>query len=377
MAGGMSWTENWLQFDNSYFKRPYTHAQLLKHDSKKRHSGIMSSAGSTTGRSVGSVSHRGGGGGGGNSSSSTGGSSSSSRPSSYSLNQSLGHSLGQSQGHNRGHINDEKVLGQGLGQGNNYVVPSNVRRGSVSSVGSGGTNNVLVRSLNPVLTRELELGKIDPYRGPGEMEKERERNRELEKERERNRELEKDRIRGTYRDSVGYRDRGEYKEKEEIFNKVDWRLNGVVSGTSLGSGPGSGVGYGPGSGTVRDTDTAHLETPMMTPREERERERTRSGDLSSVDSSFTSNHSGPDKHNEKRRHKSSTFGSSTSSLCPLMNSELLWLPTDDALFKCPEFKFYFEQYAHDQKLFFSDYSSVHKKMSELGAKFDPPCGIEF
>ena len=72
--------------------------------------------------------------------------------------------------------------------------------------------------------------------------------------------------------------------------------------------------------------------------------------------------------------------STHKSLCPfssLSSSELLWLPTDEALFKAPEFKFYFEQYAKDQNLFFADYSKAHRKMSELGAKFDPPEGIEF
>jgi L-ascorbate peroxidase len=49
--------------------------------------------------------------------------------------------------------------------------------------------------------------------------------------------------------------------------------------------------------------------------------------------------------------------------------ELLWLPTDEALRKSPEFRSYFHQYAIDQDLFFNDYALAHKKMSELGAKF--------
>jgi hypothetical protein len=33
---------------------------------------------------------------------------------------------------------------------------------------------------------------------------------------------------------------------------------------------------------------------------------------------------------------------------------------------------YAEKYAEDQELFFKDYVLAHKKLSELGAKFDPP-----
>ena len=77
-----------------------------------------------------------------------------------------------------------------------------------------------------------------------------------------------------------------------------------------------------------------------------------------------------------KRRLSSSSSPSIASYCPFScRSELLWLPTDDALCKAPEFKFYFEQYAADQKLFFSDYASAHRKMSELGARFDPPEGI--
>jgi L-ascorbate peroxidase len=55
--------------------------------------------------------------------------------------------------------------------------------------------------------------------------------------------------------------------------------------------------------------------------------------------------------------------------------DLLWLPTDQALHESPEFKTYFFHYAADQSLFFKDYADAHKKMSELGAVFDPPEGI--
>jgi hypothetical protein len=60
---------------------------------------------------------------------------------------------------------------------------------------------------------------------------------------------------------------------------------------------------------------------------------------------------------------------------PIAFDELLWLRTDQALFDCPEFKPYFVRYAADQAQFFHDYALAHRKMSELGAKFDPPEGI--
>ena len=40
-----------------------------------------------------------------------------------------------------------------------------------------------------------------------------------------------------------------------------------------------------------------------------------------------------------------------------------------------EFKPYFLRYANNEAEFFVDYAKAHTKMSELGAKFDPPDGI--
>jgi len=57
------------------------------------------------------------------------------------------------------------------------------------------------------------------------------------------------------------------------------------------------------------------------------------------------------------------------------DEELLVLPTDAALFEDEGFKKYAEKYAEDQEAFFRDYAVSHKKLSELGAKFDPPEGI--
>lgn len=60
---------------------------------------------------------------------------------------------------------------------------------------------------------------------------------------------------------------------------------------------------------------------------------------------------------------------------PVPDKELLWLSTDRALHDAPEFRVYFLKYAKDQQAFFDDYAAAHKKMSELGTKFSPPCGI--
>lgn len=55
---------------------------------------------------------------------------------------------------------------------------------------------------------------------------------------------------------------------------------------------------------------------------------------------------------------------------------LLWFPTDAALHTDPNFKPTFDLYAKDQKAFFNDYAKAHKKLSELGAKFNPPQGLK-
>ena len=55
---------------------------------------------------------------------------------------------------------------------------------------------------------------------------------------------------------------------------------------------------------------------------------------------------------------------------------LLWLATDWALYNSSEFRPHFMKYANDNDLFLYDYADAHKKMSELGAKFDPPEGIK-
>ncbi|KAK9945839.1 hypothetical protein M0R45_011335 [Rubus argutus] len=57
------------------------------------------------------------------------------------------------------------------------------------------------------------------------------------------------------------------------------------------------------------------------------------------------------------------------------DEDLLVLPTDAALFEDPSFKVFAEKYADDQEAFFNDYAEAHAKLSNLGAKFDPPEGI--
>ncbi|WOG92444.1 hypothetical protein DCAR_0311713 [Daucus carota subsp. sativus] len=57
------------------------------------------------------------------------------------------------------------------------------------------------------------------------------------------------------------------------------------------------------------------------------------------------------------------------------DADLLVLPTDAVLFEDPAFKVYAEKYAEDQKAFFEDYAEAHAKLSNGGAKFDPPEGF--
>ncbi|KAL0713270.1 hypothetical protein Bca4012_020248 [Brassica carinata] len=54
------------------------------------------------------------------------------------------------------------------------------------------------------------------------------------------------------------------------------------------------------------------------------------------------------------------------------DEDLLVLPTDAAIFEDSSFKVYAEKYAADQDAFFKDYAESHAKLSNLGAKFNPP-----
>eukprot|EP00490_Sorites_sp_Unknown_P026385 CAMPEP_0114654862 /NCGR_PEP_ID=MMETSP0191-20121206/10725_1 /TAXON_ID=126664 /ORGANISM="Sorites sp." /LENGTH=319 /DNA_ID=CAMNT_0001870415 /DNA_START=76 /DNA_END=1035 /DNA_ORIENTATION=- len=60
----------------------------------------------------------------------------------------------------------------------------------------------------------------------------------------------------------------------------------------------------------------------------------------------------------------------------LNDDNLVYLPTDECLSTDPEFKKYFDKYAADQAAFFADYASAHKKLSELGCKWEPAGGFK-
>lgn len=57
------------------------------------------------------------------------------------------------------------------------------------------------------------------------------------------------------------------------------------------------------------------------------------------------------------------------------DADLLVLPTDACLFEDEGFKQHAEKYTASQEAFFKDYASAHKKLSELGSKFDPIQGV--
>jgi len=52
------------------------------------------------------------------------------------------------------------------------------------------------------------------------------------------------------------------------------------------------------------------------------------------------------------------------------DDQLVVFPTDAVLTTDPHFKPVCEKYAQDQAAFFADYAQAHKKLSELGSKFD-------
>jgi L-ascorbate peroxidase len=59
----------------------------------------------------------------------------------------------------------------------------------------------------------------------------------------------------------------------------------------------------------------------------------------------------------------------------LGDGELLYFPTDECLITDAGFKPTFDKYAQSQNAFFADYAKAHKKLSELGCKFEPAAGI--
>ncbi|CAM9475481.1 unnamed protein product [Phaeothamnion confervicola] len=61
---------------------------------------------------------------------------------------------------------------------------------------------------------------------------------------------------------------------------------------------------------------------------------------------------------------------------PEADAELLKLETDSSIFDDDGFRPFALKYKKSQDDFFKDYAIAHKKLSELGAKFDPPEGIK-
>jgi L-ascorbate peroxidase len=57
------------------------------------------------------------------------------------------------------------------------------------------------------------------------------------------------------------------------------------------------------------------------------------------------------------------------------DAELLSLSTDKVIFVDPSFKPFAEKFRDSQEEFFKSYAVAHKKLSELGSKFNPPDGV--
>lgn len=71
-----------------------------------------------------------------------------------------------------------------------------------------------------------------------------------------------------------------------------------------------------------------------------------------------------------------TFNNSYFLQYKAEDPHLLWFPTDEALHTDPTFKPFFVKYGEDQGAFFKDYAAAHKKLSELGSKWEPAEGIK-
>jgi len=57
------------------------------------------------------------------------------------------------------------------------------------------------------------------------------------------------------------------------------------------------------------------------------------------------------------------------------DSEIVTFPTDKVLMDDPGFKPHFENFKTSENAFFAAYAESHRKLSELGAKFEPAAGI--
>ena len=60
---------------------------------------------------------------------------------------------------------------------------------------------------------------------------------------------------------------------------------------------------------------------------------------------------------------------------PDADEDLLKLTSDRALFKDDGFRPFAEKFRDSQEEFFKSYAAAHKKLSELGSKFEPAEGI--
>jgi len=69
------------------------------------------------------------------------------------------------------------------------------------------------------------------------------------------------------------------------------------------------------------------------------------------------------------------FDNSYFTDMPKADKECVTFPTDAVLMTDPGFKPHFDLFAKDQAAFFAAYAQSHKKLSELGSKFEPAGGI--
>ncbi len=55
--------------------------------------------------------------------------------------------------------------------------------------------------------------------------------------------------------------------------------------------------------------------------------------------------------------------------------DVIYFPTDLVLMDDPGFKPHFDEFARNQAAFFTAYADAHRRLSELGSKFEPEKGI--
>lgn len=108
---------------------------------------------------------------------------------------------------------------------------------------------------------------------------------------------------------------------------------------------------------------------------------TNNNEIKSVINTPSSNNSSNDIGNTSLINIDNTINKNDillNSMTPsllISSSQLLWLPTDQALLDSPEFSIHFKKYKDSLEIFHNDYLKAHLKMSLLGAKLDPPNGF--